>query len=142
MVQTSQVTQRVSFPKMLFSGCAPKFSDAIVELRDDLDPTLQRIRPEQFALRFLSVRGVDMLAKARSPHVSVRAMNTSRQLFSSGHGRRVLAHYSWARRRGGAAVGRIPESESVREADRGSVGVQQHVAGPSSCDVQTATNGD
>src|SRR5580700_9064822 len=36
MVQTWQVTQTVSFPKLLFSGCAPKFSDAIVELHGDI----------------------------------------------------------------------------------------------------------
>lgn len=67
MVQTWQVTQRVSFPKILFSGCAPKFSDAIVELRDDLDAMLQRIRSErQIGSLVFGVGGVGMLAKVQS----------------------------------------------------------------------------
>jgi hypothetical protein len=54
MVQTWQVTQTVSFPKLLFSGCAPKFSDAIVELHGDIgrDASTNSIRATHLFRRF------------------------------------------------------------------------------------------
>ena len=42
--------------------------DAIIDLRDELDTKLQQIRSERhIRSQFLSVRGVGILAKARSP---------------------------------------------------------------------------
>jgi hypothetical protein len=75
MIQTWQVTQRVSFPKKLFSGCAPKFSDVIVELRDDLDATASTnsIRAAHPSPVFACPR-CGHVGESAGPHVRVRAM--------------------------------------------------------------------
>ena len=64
--------QRVWFPEMIarlrFQWHQGMSFDAIIELRDELDTKLQQIRSERHIRSpLLGVRGVGMLAKARSP---------------------------------------------------------------------------
>ena len=54
-------------------------------------------------------------------------MSNGPSFFSPRDGRYLLARYSWARRRSGEAVGRIPESEFVRETGRDSISLRSVV---------------